>query len=241
MTYEPRFYRDRACPEGLVCFRVAVAQTDLHVSACSDLSAETTDLVLACRNDLETFITKQPVFAETFVPYEVPESAPGIVREMADAALAAGVGPMAAVAGAVADYVGRRLMTLSRDVIVENGGDIFIATSRPRTAAVYAGASPLSERIAIKIEPELTPVGLCTSSATVGPSVSLGKADAAVVLAPTATLADAAASAVGNAARGPDDIEEALAVGMAIPGVLGVLVIIGDKLGVRGKIELAPV
>lgn len=241
MTYEPRFYRERMSPEGLVCFRVVQAQTDLHVSARRDLSAEAAELVRACRADLEDFIAKQPMFAETFVPYDVPDSAPAIVLEMARAAGAAGVGPMAAVAGAVADHVGRGLSEVCDDVIVENGGDIFIVTSVPRKASIYAGTSPLSERVAIRIDPDRAPRGLCTSSATVGPSVSLGKADAAVVMARSAALADAVASAVGNRVRSTEDVEAALDLGAAIDGVTGVVVIVGETLGIKGSVELEPV
>lgn len=236
--YEPRFYREGTSAEGLVSFRVVVAETDLHISACRDLSGEALRLVQTCRGELEAFIAKQPLFRETFVPYDAPSSAPAIVREMAEAARLAGVGPMASVAGAVADFVGRGLSSECEDVIVENGGDVFIQTAVPRRAAVYAGESPLSNKIGIKIDPGLSPCGLCASSGTVGPSVSLGRADAAVVLARTATLADATASAVGNRVREPKDVEAALETGTSIDGVIGVLVVIGETLGVKGKIEL---
>ncbi|RJQ53065.1 MAG: UPF0280 family protein [Actinobacteria bacterium] len=225
--------------EGLVSFRVVHAETDLHVSACRNLSEETGRLVQRCRADLESFIRAVPVFAETFQPLEVPSSAPQIVKEMAAAALAAGVGPMAAVAGAVADQVGLGLSRYCNDVIVENGGDIFVRTTRRRKARVFAGSSPIGDRVSIVIDPSDGPLGLCTSSATVGHSVSLGRADAAVVLAKSAALADAAASAVGNAVRAPDDVEDALELGLRIDGVLGVIVVIGETLGVKGKVEIA--
>lgn len=241
MAYQPRFYREQMSPEGLVCFRVVQAQTDLHVSAGRDLARETAELVSACRGDLESFIVKQPMFAETFVPYDVPDSAPAIVTAMAGAARAADVGPMAAVAGAVADFVGRGLLQFCEEVIVENGGDTFVATSRPRRAAIYAGSSPLSERVAIRIDPADSPLGLCTSSATVGPSVSLGKADAAVVMASSAALADAVASAVGNRVKSAEDVETALEFGTSIDGVIGVVIVIGETIGAKGRIEIEPV
>jgi len=160
---------------------------------------------------------------------------------MAEAAASAGVGPMAAVAGALAQVVGEDLEALSHEIIVENGGDTFIATNRPRKAAIYAGSSPLSDRVAVRVDPAVSPLGLCTSSATVGPSVSLGKADAAVVMASSAALADAVASAVGNRVRSADDIEAALELGASLGGVIGVVVIIGDAMGIKGKIEIEPV
>ncbi len=117
---------------------------------------------------------------------------------MAAAAQTAGVGPMAAVAGAIAECVGRELLEFSPEVIVENGGDIFLKVSHRRTVGIFAGDSPLTGRIGIQIEARDTPLGVCTSSGTVGHSLSFGRADAVVVLAPAAALADAAATAIGN-------------------------------------------
>lgn len=238
--YQPRLYREHVTAKGLVSFQVTVRETDLHISAGRDLSEEVRDAVLRYRDDLEGFIEGHPVFATTYVPYEVPESAPEVVQAMARAAEIAGVGPMAAVAGAIAEFVGRELLTQSPEVIVENGGDIFMKLTKPRRAAVFAGSSPLSNKMALTIEPDRTPLGMCTSSGTVGHSVSLGKADAVVVCSPDTALADAAATAVGNHVHAADDIESALERGMAIDGVTGVVIVAGDKLGARGDLELGP-
>ena len=146
---------------------------------------------------------------------------------------------MGAVAGAIAQVVGEDLKPLSPEIIVENGGDIFIRSRRERRVGVFAGDSPLSGRLALMIPP--TPpqgLGVCTSSATVGPSFSAGRADAALVVAGNAALADAAASALGNRVKQRDDVEEALAAVSAIAGVIGCLVIIGEHLGVLGDLEI---
>jgi ApbE superfamily uncharacterized protein (UPF0280 family) len=145
---------------------------------------------------------------------------------------------MAAVAGAIAEMVGMELLQYSDEVIVENGGDIFIKTNVPRKVGIYAGNSPLSGKIAIKIYPEETPAGICTSSGTVGHSLSFGKADAVVVVSRDAFLADAVATAVGNRVKNPSGIKDAVDFAAGIDSVEGVLVIIGDKLGAWGKIEL---
>lgn len=71
-----------------------------------------------------------------------------------------------------------------------------------------------------------------------GPSFSAGRADAALVVAGNAALADAAASALGNRVKQRDDVEEALAAVSAIAGVIGCLVIIGEHLGVLGDLEI---
>jgi ApbE superfamily uncharacterized protein (UPF0280 family) len=145
---------------------------------------------------------------------------------------------MAAVAGAMAEMVSKDLLKLSKEVIVENGGDIYLATSKERTVGIYAGNSPLSLKMGILIKPEEAPLGICTSSGTVGHSLSFGKADAVCILSKSAALADAAATAVGNVIQEKKDIEKGLERGKEIEGVLGMLIIVGEKMGVWGNITL---
>jgi ApbE superfamily uncharacterized protein (UPF0280 family) len=145
---------------------------------------------------------------------------------------------MAAVAGAMAESVSRDLLELSQEVIVENGGDIYLATSRERTIGIYAGSSPLSLKLGIVLQPEDTPLGICTSSGTVGHSLSFGRADAVCILSKSAALADAAATAVGNRVQEGKDIDRGLEKGKEIEGVLGTLIIVGEKVGVWGDIRL---
>ncbi len=240
MTYEPRTYRDVVSAAGLVTFEVVYAETDLQVSALGDLSAEASALVRGLRSDLETYIAAHPRFAESHVPVEISPGAPVIVREMADAARITGVGPMASVAGAFAEAVAIGLVSASPDVIVENGGDLFIAGSRERTVLLEAGDSPLSGQVLLVISAALQPVAVCTSSATVGPSLSYGSAHAVTILAAGGALADAAASAVGNIVHGPDDIASGLERAKGIPGVLGAVIIAGDRIGATGLAQLAP-
>lgn len=150
----------------------------------------------------------------------------------------AGVGPMAGVAGAMAQFVGEALLHFSAEVIVENGGDIYIHTGSEKTVGIYAGPSPLSMQVGIRVPAECQPLGVCTSSASVGPSLSLGAADACCVVARSATLADAAATAIGNLVKDKEMIEEAIEAGRNIPGVEGIVIIAGDRLGAWGGYEL---
>ena len=140
--YEPRTYRTRMARPGLVGFRVAVKETDLWVLAARDFSAEVREIVIQERQQLEAYIAGHPGFLTTLTPWPADPFAPPVVREMIEAAAAAGVGPMAAVAGALAARVGRQLAPLSPEVIVENGGDIFLAIEHPATVALFAGAIP---------------------------------------------------------------------------------------------------
>jgi hypothetical protein len=240
MTYEPRTYRIRMTRPGLVGFQVAVKETDLWVLAGQDFSREVREVVLQERRQLEGYIAGHPEFLTTLTPWPEDPFAPPVVREMISAARKAGVGPMAAVAGAMAERVGRALTPLSAEVIVENGGDIYLKVASPATVALFAGKSPLSHRVGLRIEPELTPMGVCTSSGTVGHSFSFGRADAACVLAPAAALADAAASALGNRVQKAGDIAAALEWAETVPDILGAVVIVGDKLGAWGQVELLP-
>jgi ApbE superfamily uncharacterized protein (UPF0280 family) len=226
--------------EGLVPFRVAVKETDLLVLAAGDFTHEVREVVVRERQQLERYIEAHPEFLKTLHPWPEDPFAPGVVREMIAAGQKTGVGPMAAVAGAIAERVGRALLPLTPEVIVENGGDIFLQVTRPATVALFAGASPLSQKVGLKIDPLLGPLGVCTSSGTVGHSLSFGRADAACVLAPDAALADACATALGNRVPDAGAINAALAWVAEVPGILGAVVIVGDKLGAWGQVELTP-
>jgi ApbE superfamily uncharacterized protein (UPF0280 family) len=190
------------------------------------------------REELEQYIGLHPFFAASFEPVTVGKEAPAIVRAMAHAAALAGVGPMAAVAGAIAQMVGEDLAALSKEVIVENGGDNYIRSASDRVVSIYAGNSPMSGKVGLLVHATETPLGICTSSGTVGPSISLGKADAAVVVAASAALADAAATAVGNAVFTTDDIPHALEIAQRINMLIGTVIIKDDHMGVWGKLEI---
>ena len=133
--YQPRTYRHWTRDADLVSFKSTVRETDLFVRAQTDLEPEATRAILQCRSSLEEYIATHPDFLTSLEPVPVPESAPYIVREMARAARQVGVGPMAAVAGAIAEKVGRDLMRFSSEVVVENGGDIFIKATRKMLVA----------------------------------------------------------------------------------------------------------
>jgi ApbE superfamily uncharacterized protein (UPF0280 family) len=236
--YEPRTYRHTIKDRDLVSFSVTVKETDLFIRAIRDLSKEAAATVEHWRRPLEQYIQEHPLFLHSLEPLSVEEDSAEIVKLMAGAARAANVGPMAAVAGAMAELVGRDLLPFSNEVIVENGGDIFINTCGKRLIGIHAGESPFTGKLALEIQPETTPCGVCTSSGTVGPSLSLGMADAAILLASSAALADAAATAVGNLVKSAEDIPAALKRGQQIGGVTGILIIVGERMGVWGNVKL---
>lgn len=236
--YEPRTYRNILSKTRLKSFSVTVRETDLLIRAEKHLEDAARELVLEYRGYIESYIESHPEFAKTLVPWQINSPAPMIIRDMAQAGQKAGVGPMAAVAGAIAEYVGKGLLAFSNEVIVENGGDIFLKSEEPLSIGIFAGKSPLSLKIGLKLDPGSKPMAVCTSSGTIGHSLSLGKADAACVISESCALADAAATAVANRVKTKADIRAAIEFGKRIEGVRGLLVIIGDKIGAWGEVEI---
>jgi ApbE superfamily uncharacterized protein (UPF0280 family) len=236
--FQPRTYRHWIEGKDLVAFNVREKETDLYIRAGANLQRKAYRLVLKYRYQLEGYIKRYPVFQTSLEPVRVPEYAPAIVRQMAAAGEKAGVGPMAAVAGAIAEYVGRELLTYSQEIIVENGGDIFLKITKDRVVGIYAGESPLTGKIGLEIAARATPLGVCTSSGTVGHSLSYGEADAVIAVAEDAALADAAATAIGNRVKQPDDTDKALEFARGIGGLKGVIIVTGEKVGAWGEVKL---
>jgi ApbE superfamily uncharacterized protein (UPF0280 family) len=236
--YQPRTYRHWVRGNDLVSFEVMVKETDLYIRARSDLKSKASELVRKYRSMLEEYIEGHPLFLTSLEPLAVEKDAPPLVTEMAEAAKKAGVGPMAAVAGAIAEAVGRELLAFSPEVIVENGGDIYLKSLTRRRIGIYAGKSPLTGRVGLEIEGEETPLGVCTSSGTVGHSLSFGRADAVVVLSSSTALADAAATAIGNRILKASDIPGGIDFARSIGGLKGVVIIQGEQVGVWGEIKL---
>ncbi len=239
--YEERAYRRVSRPQDLVCYEVVRKETDLFCCTSVDLKAFIEGRVLFYRNQLETYIRERPEFLESLRPVAPDALAPKMVKEMVEASAVLGVGPMACVAGAVAEFIGRDVETRSDEYIIENGGDIFLRTRHERKVAVYAKDSPYSERIGLKLKPAVSPYGICTSSATVGPSLSFGRADAVCVVGRSALFADGLATRLGNIVHKEDDIAAALEEGSRFPGVTAILIILGKKLGAWGDVDLIEV
>jgi len=236
--YQPRTYRHWVKDKDLVSFNVVVKETDLYIRASTNLKRKALKLVLKYRDLLERYIERHPSFLASLEPVAIGDDAPRIVTEMAESARKVGIGPMASVAGAIAEFVGSQLLDSSPEIIVENGGDIYLKSLGERLIGIYAGKSPLTGKISLEINGQDTPMGICTSSGTVGHSLSYGKADAVIVLSKSTALADAAATAIGNLIIQPDDIPSGIEFAQGIDGLSGVVIIQGDKMGLWGKVKI---
>jgi ApbE superfamily uncharacterized protein (UPF0280 family) len=236
--YEPRFYREQGNKK-LKRFNVCYKETDLVIYAPVVLSELCFAKVRKLRLRLEEYIAADPIFARTLAPLAVAETIYDEIKEMAEKSARVGVGPMAAVAGLFAEAVGKEILKRTGQVIVENGGDIFIKLEEDCKIAVYAGEqSPFKDRLAIKLKAEQMPLGVCSSSGMMGPSLSKGKADLVTVISPSTVLADAAATAIANKIQQKEDLTIALNWAKRIEGISGLLVIKDDGIGVWGSLKL---
>jgi len=191
---------------------------------------------------LEDYIRRHRAFQTALEPVALQDDAPEVAVRMARAADRVGVGPMAAVAGVMAELAAEAgLKTGAREAVVENGGDIFLVVNEPAVVGLYTGTDSLGDRLAFRIPPEWTPLAVCSSSGRMGHSMSLGDCDLATVVARDAALADAAATHAANLVKVPADIDAALEIVSAIPGIDGVLLVKDDRIGLIGRLpELVP-
>lgn len=191
------------------------------------------------RNLLEKFIHADPFFMLTLDPYELKANdAPDIVRQMIKTSAVFGIGPMSAVAGVIAKLAVEAMIEAEAIyAIVDNGGDISILNDQTVLVGIYAGTSPIKD-LALEVPPRNKPLGICTSSGTVGPSISFGCADAALIVSKDPALADAAATALGNVVQPEGSLEKCFKA-IDKPGIDGALVIRGEEMAVWG--ELPPI
>ncbi len=243
LNYAARTYRQQMGDQQLYNFEVRVQETDLYITCDRQLEEEALQQVIRLRNQLENYIHHHPEFQSSLLPLPLDPTAPRIVHEMLQAGLAANVGPMAAVAGAVAEHVGRALLqTGCKEIVVENGGDVFVHRSCEVQIGIYAGESPLSNRVGVLLKPEQMPMGVCTSSGKIGHSLSFGMADSVTVLAASTAIADAAATRLGNEVgrnqTGKKEIEHVLQIARTFPEISGTIVICGELMGAVGDVKL---
>ncbi|WP_034643870.1 UPF0280 family protein [Desulfovibrio inopinatus] len=237
-----RAYRRHHPEQGEVAFQVVLEHTDLHIIAETDLSTTVTETVRRLRAEIKTFITLHPEFSHSLTPVDVSDEAPRIVRIMAEAGRLAHVGPMAAVAGAIAQAVAEEHVSQSPNLLVENGGDVFMHSTRSRVIGLLA--RPVQGiRLGLTLSPEDFPTALCASSATIGHSLSFGLADMVTVRSSSAAVADAFATALANAISTPEDLKQVAknAPKLKSRGVEGFFAQLGDEIAVWGNMQLTAI
>jgi uncharacterized protein len=245
MTFEPRWYRKQMDGGRFVSFTVEYLDTDLWIGVDKDayskkLQSFCLEKITSYRRQLDEYIAIYPDFRNSLVPIQFDPKAPEIARDMIIQSQNSGTGPMACVAGAFANWLGTEIIQNfnPQELIIENGGDIFVLCKSDLKVAVYAGGSPISGKIGILIPPDFTPLGICTSSGTVGPSMSFGKSDATMICCKNAALADGYASFFGNQVTHPDGIHAILESISKVPEIISAIIVCEDKFGINGKFNL---
>jgi ApbE superfamily uncharacterized protein (UPF0280 family) len=244
-NFQPRTYRNQFNTSRFTGFEVAHLETDLWIgidpaSFQPEMKTVALEKIKDLRKKLDNYISAEPFFKKSLKPFIPSEIAPKEAVEMATAAEKAGIGPMSTVAGLFAREVGEALLQnfSIEEMVIENGGDIYVLLKNELILSVFAGESNLSERIGLIIPPEKSKLGICTSAGTVGPSLSYGKADAVVVVCVDVLLADAFATAFGNKVKSPNDVEKVIMQSEKYPEILSLLIICEDKVGIKGENEI---
>jgi ApbE superfamily uncharacterized protein (UPF0280 family) len=196
-----------------------------------------TEEIVRQRRILEEYIGRHSDFRHSFEPIELRTDAPEIAQRMAWAGRLVGVGPMAAVAGAMAQCAGEAALAAgAAEAIVENGGDIYVRAAEAVIIGLKTGTTELGARLAFSLEGHDTPISICSSSGQMGRSKSLGRCDLATVVAGDAALADAAATQAANLVSTVEDVDQALESIIAIEGIKGVMIIKNDRVGLAGQL-----
>lgn len=244
MEYKDRTYREHFSGRW-EHFTVQCKETDLWIGINKsaykpEIPEFCSNLIKELRASMEAYLLTDREYLHALVPYEPKGNAPDILKQMSAVAQKTGIGPMSAVAGAVARYTALALKEKFGipEVIVENGGDIYADIQEDIDISVFAGASPLSEKVGLHINAKDAPLGICTSSGTVGPSLSFGKADAVMIICQDVLLADSYATAFANYVRKAEDINPVLEKISKTGDIISAIVIKDDKMGVIGKFEL---
>jgi hypothetical protein len=203
---------------------------------CSHLDAVTAEIVRQ-RQILEDYLTRHPDFQTALAPVELLADAPAVARRMARAAELVGVGPMAAVAGAMAQCAAEAGLGAGADeVVVENGGDIYLKTTGAVTIGLHTGTARIGDRLAFSLGADETPIAVCSSSGKMGHSMSMGQCDLATAVAKDAALADAAATAAANRVKTVDDVNPTVEFIAGIEGIDGALIVKNDRIGLAGHL-----
>lgn len=241
MEYKERSYRSRFSNDERRWFCVKFLESDLWIGVDSgsyraSMEADVYAMLVELRRRMDAYLLMDPQYKAALTPYDAGLEAPEILKEMSRISHRTGIGPMSAVAGAVAKHVADFMGT--KEVIVENGGDIYAKAASDMDISVFAGQSPLSEKVGLHIPAADFPLGICTSSGTVGPSLSLGRADAMMIICKDVLLADSYATAFANRIQTVNDLQPVIDRIQNNPDILGALAVKDDRLAVCGQFEL---
>jgi uncharacterized protein len=245
MLYEPRVYRESMVSDRFRSFTIVLGETDMWIGVSP--SSYNDSLIQFCKEKvnyyrylIKNYLIILPEFGVSHKPVSLIGFPDPIIVKMAESAKAAGTGPMAAVAGAIAEFLGMDIVREynPEELIIENGGDIFVSVSKELNVKFFAGENTQFNKLHLQIPAAYPNLGICTSSGTFGHSLSYGCADSVTVVCPSAALADAWATSVCNMIKKKEDILRVIDYVKDIPDVLSVIIIKDDEIGISGRFLL---
>ncbi|MFH1768078.1 MAG: UPF0280 family protein [Candidatus Omnitrophota bacterium] len=237
MVYQERFYRYYSRPK--CSLEISYRESDLYIISDKPLAKEKTkEILIKYYCQIEEYIKKNPSFFTSLSPLALDENAPLIVQDMVKASCLAAIGPFSAVAGAVAFYLGKELLNYCRELIIENGGDIFMKINGTKRIGLYLGENFTPKALTIKVKKEKLPFGICSSSAKIGPSLNFGKADLLTVKAKDSIVADSFATAYANRIKKVKDIAGIFKQAQTNFLIDAIVIVFEGKLYFWGDIEL---
>ncbi len=233
--YKKRFYRTQNVD--LITFKIEHFESNLQICAQTDLSKISLKYLRGFHKQVRNYCQAYPEFGKSLQPLKLKRDAPEIIRTMHKASKLAAVGPMATVAGAIAEALGRKLLKHSSEIIIENGGDLFIASAKARKIGIFAGIGNVYNQLVININPKQSPCGICTSSGKFGHSLSLGQSCATIIVSKSSALADGYATAFGNMVKTDADIAFALKSARNEKDIDGIIIITNSKMAAYGDLD----
>ncbi len=240
-SFENKFqaYRKAVTVQGYFKWLVNYRHSDILISCDKeDITDKIRSPLKEVYSELDNFIKQNPVFLKSLSPIAPESFYPETISKMCRISVKFNVGPMAAVAGAVNDFLAKNLLKHCSSLIIENGGDLFVKSARDVTVNLYLKNSYFKNSISIKVKGEYTPCGICSSSGTFGHSYSMGRCDLATVIASSSLAADAAATSAANSVKNQDDIQPAIDYFRAFDDISGILLIKDKKIGMWGRFQL---
>jgi len=241
MPHSEKNFINHEKSDDLVKFTVVEEETTLIIQAEKNLYDNALASLLKYHSDLKKYMAGDSHFARTLSPHRVRYDAPPIIKEIAHATRKARIGPRAAFAGAIAEFVGRDLLAFTNEIVLENGGVAFLKINRAGKRKIYAGNSVLSEKIALEVDPRPKAFSVCNLAGDNGHFSGFGKADAVIVIAENALLAQAGATAISNVVKNVSTIEGGLKLARQIKSLDGVVIIKDDQVGLQGKVKIVPI
>jgi len=235
--YEERFYRDFVKSKFIL--EVSYRESDLFISSDKKLDKQFVyDILKKYYTEVENYITKNPKFLTSLSPLPFDKEAPEIVKEMFSVSTKTNIGPFSSVAGAIAKYVGKELLNYTDELIIENGGDIFLKINEDKKVGVYLGERFKDNLLILKIKKRCQPFGIASSSAYIGESLNFGKTDLLTVVAEDSIIADGFATALSNLIKEKEDIEKVIKIAKKNSYIFSLVIAFKNNLYFWGDIEV---